>query len=123
MLKLIDNTKPGLKITTCNQISFSYFSTKTYVVVTQKNHLNEMVLFSTQTYIKTDGSDSIHNIAFIFCLTAITSHNYCIAARCPDKRCLSHGMYQVMMSLHFMNDGVNDIESTQKSINTSLSLV
>ena len=27
---------------------FSYFSTKTYVVGTQKNRLNETVLFSTQ---------------------------------------------------------------------------
>ena len=27
---------------------FSYFSTKTYVVGTQKNRLNEMVLLSTQ---------------------------------------------------------------------------
>ena len=27
---------------------FSYFSTKTYVVGTQKNHLNETVLLSTQ---------------------------------------------------------------------------
>ena len=30
------------------KILFSYFSTKTYVVGTQKNHLNEMVLLSTQ---------------------------------------------------------------------------
>ena len=28
---------------------FSYFSTKTYVVGTQKNHLNETVLLSTHT--------------------------------------------------------------------------
>ena len=36
----------------------------------------------------------------------------------PDKRCLSHGMclYQVMMTLHFLNNVVNDAESTQKSI-------
>ena len=31
-------------------------------------------------------------------------------------------LYQVMMTLHFLNDVVNDIESTRKSINTSLSL-
>ena len=31
-----------------NENSFSYFSTKTYIVGTQKNHLNEMVLLSTQ---------------------------------------------------------------------------
>ena len=29
---------------------FSYFSTKTYVVSTQKNCLNEMVLFVIKTY-------------------------------------------------------------------------
>ena len=35
----------------------------------------------------------------------------------PDKRCLSHGMclYQDMMTLHFLNDIVNDADSTQKS--------
>ena len=34
----------------------------------------------------------------------------------PDKRYLSHGMrlYQVMMTLHFLNDVVNDAESTQE---------
>ena len=34
----------------------------------------------------------------------------------PDKRCLSHGMCldYVMMTLHFLNDVVNDAESTQK---------
>ena len=32
---------------------FSYFSTKTYVVGTQKNCLNETVLLSTKTYVKT----------------------------------------------------------------------
>ena len=30
---------------------FSYFSTKTYAVCTQKNRLNETVLLSTQTYV------------------------------------------------------------------------
>ena len=34
----------------------------------------------------------------------------------PDKRCLAHSMclYQVMMTLHFLNDIANDAESTQK---------
>ena len=34
---------------------------------------------------------------------------------------LLHGMclYQVMMTLHFLNDVVDDIESTQKSVNMS----
>ena len=31
-----------------NENYFSYFSTDTYAVDTQKNHLNEMVLLSTQ---------------------------------------------------------------------------
>ena len=31
---------------------FSYFSTKTYVMGTQKNHLNEMVLLSTENMFK-----------------------------------------------------------------------
>ena len=43
----------------------------------------------------------------------------------PDKHCLSHGMclYQVMMTLHFLNDVANEAESTQKSKITSYSLV
>ena len=34
----------------------------------------------------------------------------------PDKRCLSHGMnlYQVMMTLHFLNDVANDAESIER---------
>ena len=40
----------------------------------------------------------------------------------PDKHCLSHGMclYQVMMTLHFLNDIANGAESTQKTKITSL---
>ena len=34
---------------------FSYFSNKTYVVGTQKNRLNDTVLLSTQTNVKSDG--------------------------------------------------------------------
>ena len=39
----------------------------------------------------------------------------------PDKRCLSHCMclYQVMITLQFLNDVTNDAESTQKRIITS----
>ena len=37
------------------KIWFSYFSTKTYVVGTKKNRLNETVLLSTQKYVKIDG--------------------------------------------------------------------
>ena len=37
----------------------------------------------------------------------------------PDKRCLSHGMclYQVMMTLHFLNDVAYDAESTKNRKN------
>ena len=40
----------GLRLVTecVTKIEFSYFSTKTYVVATQKNRLNETVLLSTQ---------------------------------------------------------------------------
>ena len=43
----------------------------------------------------------------------------------PDERCLSHSMclYQVWLTLYFLNDLANDAESTQKSKITSLSLV
>ena len=37
----------------------SYFSTKKYVVVTQKNHLNGMVLLSTQNMLKRMGKKSL----------------------------------------------------------------
>ena len=42
---------------------------------------------------------------------SVTTNINCIVARC-----LSHGMclYQVMMTLHFLNDVANDAESTQK---------
>ena len=50
---------------------------------------------------------------------------FCIVTSWSDKCCLSHGMclYQVIMTLHFLNDVVNDIESTRKSIITSKLLV
>ena len=46
----------------------------------------------------------------------VTIHNNCRRCKLPDKRCLSHGMclYQVMMTLHFLNDVANDANSTQK---------
>ena len=37
------------------KIFFSYFSTKTYVVGTQKKSLNETGFFEHQKYVKTDG--------------------------------------------------------------------
>ena len=49
----------------------------------------------------------------------------CSIAQLPYKHCLSHSMclYQVMMTLQFLNDDTNDAESTQKSIITSYSRV
>ena len=40
---------------------FSYFSTKTYVVGTQKNRLNETVLLAPKTYVKTEEYENIYN--------------------------------------------------------------
>ena len=40
---------------------FSYFSTKTYVVGTQKNRLNETILLSTHNICKNDGEENINN--------------------------------------------------------------
>ena len=39
--------------------NFCYFSTKTYVVGTQKNHLNETVLLSTQNMFRLLGKQMI----------------------------------------------------------------
>ena len=50
----------GLKLKECVAKNyFSYFSSKTYVVGTQKNRLNKMVLLSTQKYVQTDGLENI----------------------------------------------------------------
>ena len=43
------------QIRVCNFKLFSYFSTKTYVMSTQKNRLNETVLLSTQNTCFNDG--------------------------------------------------------------------
>ena len=46
-------------------------------------------------------------------------HINCIA-RSPNKSCLSHDTYlcQVIMTLHFLNDVIDVVESTRKSIIT-----
>ena len=56
---------------------------------------------------------------------SVTSHINCIVTCWPDKRCLSQHMclYQVIMKLQCLNDVVNDVESTQKLIISSQSLV
>ena len=56
LLEFLKDVKPGLRKRLFQDFSsecipknlFSYFSTKTYVVGTQKNRLNETVLLSTQ---------------------------------------------------------------------------
>ena len=52
---------------------------------------------------------------------SVTSHINCIAARCLIN--LVYLLYQVIMTLHFLNDVVNDAESTQISKSMSQSLV
>ena len=42
------NRETGSQIIVCNWNYFCYFSTKTYVVGTQKNRLNETILLSNQ---------------------------------------------------------------------------
>ena len=51
MLQLIDKKHSQFH---AFKITLSYFSTKTYVVGTQKNHLNDKVLSSTQNKAQTD---------------------------------------------------------------------
>ena len=49
-------------------------------------------------------------------------HIYCIVAHWPDNKgwlSLDMCLYQVMMTFHFLNEGANDAEWTQKSIITS----
>ena len=48
MLTYLVGREAGPQIRVRNWIFFSYFSTETYVVGTQKNSLNETVLLSTQ---------------------------------------------------------------------------
>ena len=45
-----------------NNELISYFLTKTYVLGTQKNHLNEVVLLAPKTYDKIHGQENIHNL-------------------------------------------------------------
>ena len=76
------------------EISYSYFSWATY----------SCILFYQLLLILT----------VLLHINLIKAH----AAR-SHSMCLN----QVTMMLHFLNEVVSDIESTQKSINTSLSLV
>ena len=49
----------------------SYFSTKIYVVGTENNRLNETVLMSTKTYVKTDEQENIFNFKLKMCLSKL----------------------------------------------------
>ena len=65
---------PGLLI----KKAYSYFSTKTYVVGTQKNRLNETVLLSTKTHDSNDGLKNIYNfISKKFGLTFVPTIIFC----------------------------------------------
>ena len=52
-----------------------------------------------------------------YAVSSIFSHINCIVTHWPDKRWLPHDMclYQVIMTLHFLNNVINGIESTRKS--------
>ena len=52
----------------------------------------------------------------IYGYLSVTSHTNCIAARCLINVVYLTAccLYQVMMTLHFLNDVANDAESTQK---------
>ena len=50
-------------------VCFFYFSTKTYVVDTQKNRLNETVLLSTQNMLKLMGKKIFTILNQTFCLS------------------------------------------------------
>ena len=56
---------------------------------------------------------------------SVTSHIKCIVARCLINVVYLTAccLYQVMMTLHFLNDVANDAESTQKLKITSSSLI
>ena len=58
---------------------------------------------------------------YVYLILSVTSHTNCIAARCLINVVYLTAccLYQVMMTLHFLNDVANDAESTQKSKITS----
>ena len=61
---------------------------------------------------------SVFAIEIRYLYLSAASHINCNIARCLISVYISHGMchYQVMMTLHFLNDVANDTESTQNSI-------
>ena len=79
------------------------------------NHSNELLLGAHCRMIST-----LYSIDVISLFISYLSF-YMHCCTLPDKRCLSHGLclYQVIMTLYFLNDVANDAESTQKSKITS----
>ena len=71
------------------------------------------------------GSNSEHQTyissRYVYCILSATSHINCIVARCLINivYLTAWCLYQVMMTLHLLNDVANDAESTQKSKITS----
>ena len=74
---------------------FPYFSTATYVVGTQKNRLNEMVLLSTQYMFRLLGKKIIAFLLSKFCLTGPMSGMH----DCVCEMLTSSGTYIVDTSL------------------------
>ena len=56
------------------------------------------------------------NLNILYICLSVTSHINCIVARCLINVVYLTAccLYQVMMTLHFLNDVANDAESTQK---------
>ena len=51
----LDYIGTGLQLRMCTLKSFSYFSTKAYVVGSQTKPLKETILLSTQAHVEIDG--------------------------------------------------------------------
>ena len=95
MLKLMGNkifTVFAQKFVYLYQYYFSYFSTKTYDVGTQKNCLNEMILLRAKTNDKIDGLKIIYNFSlnnFIYLNLRISKIllNPCLLVSSADDLC------------------------------------
>ena len=62
-----------------------------------------------------------YNMILVYFILSVTSHINYIVARCLINVVYLTAccLYQVMMTLHFLNDVANDAESTQNSKTTS----
>ena len=80
--------QPFCRFTCVIENYFSHFSTKYYVLGTQKSHLNETVLLSTKTYVKTDGYENIENftINFLFIFHLCNQRQQ----KQMDRKCQNH---------------------------------